>query len=202
VEISSGPELADLPPNPDPRCRPGAALVCHPAAPCPAVEALEATACLLDGHHLAVGFSLHGDLERLRFPASGAPRRTDRLWEHTCFEAFLARPGRDEYWELNLAPSTEWAAYRFRGYRQGGGPAPGLEPRITVQRTQGRLEVQAVVALDALDAYATGRGLQVGLAAVIEPLDGPLSYWALRHGPGRPDFHLRAAFDLKLGARP
>lgn len=184
-----------MPQTPDPRSRPGAVLVCHPAAPCLAVQALEATACLLDGHRLAVGFSLRGDLDRLRIPAPGAPRRADRLWQHTCFEAFLARPGQDEYWELNLAPSTEWAAYRFRGYRDGGAPAPDLEPRITVDRLQGRLEVQAVVALDALDA---GQGLQAGLSAVIEALDGSLSYWALRHGPGRPDFHLRAAFALDL----
>ena len=189
-----------MPQNPDPRCRRSAVLACHPAAPCPAVQTLEATACLLDGHQLAIAFSLRGDLDRLRFPASCAPRRTDRLWEHTCFEAFLARPGQDPYWELNLAPSSEWAAYRFRRYREGGCPAPDPGPRITVHRTQGRLDLQAVVALDALDP---GQGLQVGLSAVIEPLEGPLSYWALRHGPGPPDFHLRAGFALELhpGAR-
>ena len=184
-----------MPQNPDPRCRRSAVLACHPAAPCRAVQVLEATACLLDGHRLAIGFSLRGDLDRLRFPAPCAPRRTDRLWEHTCFEAFLARPGQDTYWELNLAPSTEWAAYRFRRYREGGCPAPDLEPAITVHRTHGRLDLQAVVALDGLDP---GLGLEVGLSAVLEPLDGPLSHWALQHGPGRPDFHLRAAFALEL----
>jgi hypothetical protein len=152
-------------------------------------------ACLLDEHRLSVGFSLRGDLDRLRLPAPGAPRRTDRLWEHTCFEAFLARPGQDAYWELNLAPSTEWAAYGFRRYREGGCPAPDFEPRIVVHRSQGRLDLHAVAALDTLE---TGLVLQVGLSAVIEPLDGPLSYWALRHAPGRPDFHLRAAFALEL----
>jgi hypothetical protein len=200
VEISSGSDLPVLPQTPDPRRRRTAVLICHPAVPCAAVQTLEATACLLDGQRISVGFSLRGDLDRLRFPAPGLPRRTDRLWEHTCFEAFLARPGQDAYWELNLAPSTEWAAYRFQRYREGGGPAPNVEPRITVQRSQGRLDVWAEAALDALDP---GQGLQVGLSAVIEPLDGPLSYWALRHGPGRPDFHLRAGFalDLQPGAQ-
>ena len=182
-------------PNPDPRGRRSAVLVCHPAAPCAAVHSLDATACLLDGHQLEIAFNLRADLDRLRIPAPGAPRRTDRLWEHTCFEAFLARPGQDAYWELNLAPSTEWAAYEFPRYREGGGPAAGLEPRITVQRSPESLELRAVVELVGLDP---AQGLQVGLAAVLEPLDGPLSYWALQHGPGRPDFHLREGLALEL----
>ena len=195
MEISSGFPLAPLPPSPDPQCRRTAALACHPAAPCPAVLALAGTASLLDGSRLAVDFTLRGDLDRLRIPEPGAPRRADRLWEHTCFEAFLARPGQDAYWELNLCPSAAWAAYGFRRYREGGGPAPDLEPRITVHRSPGRLDLHAVAGLGALDP---GPGLQVGLAAVLEPLDGPLTYWALRHAPGRPDFHLRTAFALEL----
>jgi hypothetical protein len=33
---------------------------------------------------------------------------------------------------------------------------------------------------------------------VIEEIDGALSYWALRHAPGKPDFHHRDAFALEL----
>ena len=31
--------------------------------------------------------------------------------------------------------------------------------------------------------------LLLGLAAVIESGNGDLSYWALKHPPGKPDFH-------------
>jgi hypothetical protein len=44
---------------------------------------------------------------------------------------------------------------------------------------------------------AKGR-LRIGLSAVIEGKDGALSYWALRHAPGKPDFHHRRAFALEL----
>lgn len=172
-----------------------AALVCHPAMPCGGIRSIEGWACLVDEQRLSVGFTLRGDLDRLAIPDPGGPQRTGRLWEHTCFEAFLAMPGQDAYWELNLSPSTEWAAYRFLRYRESGGPVPDLEPRITVQRSPERLELQAVAALGALDS---GRGLLVGLSAVIESMDGALSHWALWHGPGRPDFHHRAAFALEL----
>jgi hypothetical protein len=156
---------------------------------------LEGWVCLVDEHRLSVGFTLRGDLDRLTIPGPGAPQRTDRLWEHTCFETFLAIPGQDAYWELNLSPSTEWAAFRFPRYREARCPAPDLVPRIIVHRSPARLDLRATAALDALD---TGRGLQVGLSAVIESLDGQFSYWALRHAPGRPDFHHRAGFALEL----
>jgi hypothetical protein len=54
-----------------------------------------------------------------------------------------------------------------------------------------------VLELEASVAVAPGR-LLVGLCAVIEERDGRLSYWSLRHPPGRPDFHHREAFALEL----
>jgi hypothetical protein len=40
--------------------------------------------------------------------------------------------------------------------------------------------------------------LAIGLAAVIEESSGALSYWALRHAPGKPDFHHPYGFILEL----
>jgi len=42
------------------------------------------------------------------------------------------------------------------------------------------------------------QGLRVALATMLEAIDGSLSYWALRHAPGRPDFHHRDGFALTL----
>lgn len=39
---------------------------------------------------------------------------------------------------------------------------------------------------------------RLGLSAVIEEKGGALSYWALRHAPGRPDFHHPRAFVRRL----
>jgi hypothetical protein len=36
------------------------------------------------------------------------------------------------------------------------------------------------------------------VSAVVETLDGALSYWALRHPPGKPDFHHADSFALEL----
>ena len=40
--------------------------------------------------------------------------------------------------------------------------------------------------------------IEVGLSAVIEEQGGVLSYWALRHPPGKPDFHHRDSFAMEL----
>jgi len=39
--------------------------------------------------------------------------------------------------------------------------------------------------------------LLLGLAAVIEENDAVMSYWALKHPPGPPDFHRVSGFVLK-----
>ena len=40
--------------------------------------------------------------------------------------------------------------------------------------------------------------LLLGLTAVIESTDGSLSYWALAHPRGVPDFHARAGWTARL----
>jgi hypothetical protein len=39
---------------------------------------------------------------------------------------------------------------------------------------------------------------RLGLSAVIEDTRGSLSYWALAHPPGKPDFHHADGFALEL----
>jgi len=143
-----------------------------------------------------VSFTLEGNLGQLRVPAPRAPRRADRLWEHTCCEIFIGRKDLPAYHEFNLAPSGEWAAYAFAGYRSGVALADEeLDPRIAVRRAAGRLEMEARIRLDRL---GYGGSLSIGLSAIVEDEHGALSYWALRHPPGKPDFHHREAFALEL----
>ena len=101
-----------------------------------------------------------------------------------------------KYRECNFSPSGEWAVYDFRGYRDGGGLENELAPGIDVHKTMDRLELAAEIGQDLLPH---GRPLRLGLSAVVEETGGILSYWALRHPPGKPDFHHTDAFALQLG---
>lgn len=156
------------------------ALTCHAATPCPAVRSLEAQAVRSPGG-LILRYRLRGATADLRIPEP-AGGRTDGLWAHTCFEAFVGFEGED-YLEFNMAPSGQWAAYRFDGYRLGMAPLAIDPPRVEVEAGHEGLELRADLVLP-----QTGP-MRVGLTAVVEAADEGLSYWALAHPPGQPDFH-------------
>lgn len=151
------------------------------------------------GGTLALTYTLAGDLERVRVPRPAPSRSADRLWQHTCCEIFIARAGAAAYHEFNLAPSGEWAAYAFQGYRAGGPlMEPALDPQVSVRSAAGQLELDALIRLDRLSPLYAAAALALGLSAVIEDSTGALGYWALKHAPGKPDFHYRDSFALEL----
>jgi hypothetical protein len=163
------------------------------------VSGIEVRVLRTEDSCLAFGYVLTADLSNLRIPFSVSPRRADRLWEHTCFEAFVRGKGQAGYCEFNFSPSGEWAAYAFREYREGGPTNDDqLNPKIAVQRKAETLELHAVIRLDRLSRIQPGSILRLGLSAVVEDIDGRLSYWALKHPPGKPDFHHPDAFAMEL----
>ena len=177
-------------------------LVRHASARGSAARSVEAVV-RADGAMLRVGFVLVGDLSRLRIPRQRREAGVGtKLWEHTCFEVFVRAVGAEAYHELNFSPSGEWEAHAFRGYRDGGPlDDPSLAPSVATQVTAERLTLEARLDLSRFDrAYESAR-FRLGLSAVIEDVTGELSYWALRHPPGKPDFHHADAFALTLETR-
>jgi hypothetical protein len=178
-------------------------LICHPARIGEAVRGVRAVVRRSASGVIAFTFYVEADLTRIRIPAAASSRITTGLWQHTCFEAFIAIDGRAEYHELNFAPSGEWAAYAFRAYRDGGLLSDEtLAPAITLRADAGVLELGAVLDLRRLSPVHPRASLRVGLSAVIEESDGRLSYWALRHLAPQPDFHDAAGFTLWLESLP
>lgn len=148
---------------------------------------------------LARACSLSGDLARARVPPPRRPRIAKRLWEHTCCEVFIAAAGGPAYHEFNLAPSGEWMAHAFRGYRVGGPLADeGLDPRIGTRVTADALMLDATIRLSGLGAGLSRARLALALSVVVEDDVGSLSWWALEHPPGKPDFHHPDAFAVTL----
>lgn len=145
---------------------------------------------------LTLRYQIFGDLARIRPPDFDRAGRTDGLWRSTCFEAFVKPEGGEGYLEFNFA-GLQWATYRFSGYREGMVEA-AVEPwAIEGSAREGWLEVQidpGRMARPDLPAPAW----RIGLSAVIEDIDGGISYWALAHPPGKPDFHHPDSFALFL----
>jgi hypothetical protein len=158
------------------------------------MQGIDAVAGRTADGRLTLSYVIKGDLSRLRIPQPGPSRRADGLWVHTCFEVFVMAGDGPGYREFNFSPSGEWAVFAFRSYRDGGEVAVVPAPHIVVRRTTNRLELDATICHDFLPQ---GNPLRLGLSAVIEDAAGRLSYWALRHPPGKPDFHHTDAFALQ-----
>jgi hypothetical protein len=151
-------------------------------------------------------YCLQADMARIRvaFEGTVAPGRTEGLWKHTCFEAFIRPDESQGYYELNFSAAKQWAAYHFDAYREGMTPVELPEPpTISVTQTPQNLELDAIVALPF--EYAKGakemRGsVRPGLAltAVVEEDSGRLCYWSARHPPGKPDFHHSDGYVFEL----
>ncbi len=166
----------------------------HPDHPCEAVTGLWVEVARPAPARLSLRYALTGALGSLNLALPSQPTRADGLWRHTCFEAFVRAGDAAGYLELNFAPSTQWAAYRFAGYREGMVPARDIEPRIEARRTSSEFKLDANVALE----VEAGTAVRLGLSAVVEDAKGHLSYWALAHPPGKPDFHHTVCFTLEL----
>ena len=143
---------------------------------------------------LILSYIVIGKISEVCMPPVIRSARSDELWRHTCFEAFVRASSEAGYYEFNFAPSTQWAVYRFDGYRSGMRLAAEIgAPRIEVQSDSERYTLRATV--EPGDAP-----WRLGLAAVIEERSGDKSYWALAHPPGKPDFHHSDGFALEIPA--
>ncbi|HZE60502.1 MAG TPA: DOMON-like domain-containing protein [Burkholderiales bacterium] len=174
-------------------------LLRHPDTPSRAVQAVTAQASRTAEGKLALGYIVRGDIRALRIPAPGPARIGWKLWRHTCCEVFLREKGANAYREFNFSPSGEWAAYAFTKYRDGGPLADeSMNPQIAVRSDEKQLELSALLDLARISPTYPRASLALALSVVVEEESGVLSYWALRHAPGKPDFHHADALALEL----
>jgi hypothetical protein len=174
-------------------------LTVHPSTPNDAVRSLRVRVRAEKPDTLVFHYSLAADMSRVRVPPSGVGGPADALWKHTCFEAFVAAADAPGYHELNFSPSHDWAIYRFSAYREGMSCAEmGTAPEISTRRGEGGLELESAVRLGRLADLRDAPRLRIAMAAVIEDGTGGLSYWGLRHPPGKPDFHHPNGFALEV----
>jgi hypothetical protein len=172
-------------------------LLLHPDFRATAVERIEAEV-LHSPTGLAVRYLVIGDMHVLKLPLPSGSTRADELWRHTCFELFLRAADHNNYYEFNFSPSLEWAAYRFADYRQGMELLETAAPRIELRQDAGTFELRAELSLEGTAETDGDAEWSVGLSAVIEETNGNVSYFALAHAPGKPDFHRADGFALSI----
>lgn len=166
----------------------------HPDHPPHAVRSIEARVIGIDANWLRLRWRIEG-AGQIVVPAFGGKGRGDGLWKTTCFEAFLKPDGAEAYVELNLSPSERWAAYDFSAYREGMAERPfPREPECTMRKGEELAIFDAAIPAGGLPQLPAA----LGLSAVIEEEGGHISYWALAHPEGQPDFHHATCFAATL----
>jgi hypothetical protein len=173
-------------------------LIPHPSSPHTQVTTLRVSAMRSPVGRLNLRYGCAGQLTQIRAEPFTQLRVADKLWEHTCFEAFLRVPGEATYVELNFSTSGAWAAYAFSGYREGMRPLPDVSPQIRVERGPSELLVDVTLNLLTLNERRSTLPLQLALSAVIEDVHGHRSFWAAHHAAPQPNFHHPDTFVVEL----
>ncbi len=173
-------------------------LVCHRDTPAGSVDSVTVAIERAIGGELWIRFHVEAPIDSLVLPDPADPDRTDELWKTTCFELFVREPDTAAYRELNFSVSSQWAAYSFDGYRENRSDLEmSCVPDLGNDASDSHFALEARVVLP---APKVDTSLEVGVCAIIEESDGTKSYWALRHPPGKPDFHHADCFALVLAA--
>lgn len=173
-------------------------LLAHPAMPHPDVKSLEVNVELTPEGDLVLLYQLNADLTQFIIPVTKPAAQTDGLWEHVCFEAFIAVVGQPDYLEYNFAPSGQWAAYAFSDYRVRRERTFSQTPKLDIIQMPEQLLMLAIINAKDLPVNPQALPLAIGLATVLEAVDTSLSYWALQHPLQNPDFHHRSGFTLLI----
>ena len=170
-------------------------LIPHPdCPPPPGVEV--AFGWMLDADALVLEFRVSDPHDTILWPAP-ASGRTDGLWQHNCFEAFIGSATGAAYAEFNLSPSGAWAAYAFDYYRAG---MRNLDLNAPPQIAHASPNYwHATLNLAGLADLIGPAPWRLAITAVIEAKDGAKSYWSLSHPAGKPDFHHADCFAARLG---
>jgi hypothetical protein len=138
-------------------------------------------------------FGIGAPAARFVIPQVEGAGRADELWRTTCIEAFLKPVSSPAYREWNFAPSGQWAAYDFTGYRENMSEAEvAAEPYVRMEDNLTWWAVGATITMPADIRW------ELGLSAVLEEQSGAKTYWALAHRSEKPDFHAPGCFAARL----
>ena len=144
-------------------------------------------------HQQRLRYTLHGRVARLALPTT--PLDEERLWEHTCAEMFVADVETpNAYTEWNFSPTGQNARFRFTAYRQRSESGVGDAVTVVSERSSGAFTLKATGDFD----LSSGEHGSLALSVIAREREGAVSFWALGHPAGRPDFHHPVGFQIRL----
>jgi len=150
-----------------------------------------------DHQSINLNYTLSGALDNIVFdkPVNGG-KRTDNLWERTCFEIFIKTDSSTNYWEYNLSPAKNWAIYRFSRYREGKFDELSITSvPINIDVRSNEFTLQSTIPLP---KQLIGQKLNIGLSSVVQDKNGVIYYYAITHLNKQADFHDGNSFVIEV----
>ena len=149
------------------------------------------SAVTLEKSSLKVEFKIFGVVEYYIFEKEKSLRRAHELWRATCFELFLANSKKEEYLEINFAPSKAWNVYFLKAYRAEVEELELLsEAKITNHYREHFYSISFEldgIELDEFDSY--------NATAILLKKEKVRTFWSLKEMREKPDFHDRGYFE-------
>ncbi len=141
-----------------------------------------------------VTYEVRGAVQDLLWDRSLAGETTD-LWKRTCMELFVSIDGK-RYFEWNGSPSGAWSVFQFSDYRA---PVPythvGGSPSLKRAPDDPRMLRLVWTLPSALFPGVDLSQAEISLnAVVLSKTSAVASYFALKHGGDKPDFHHKAGW--------
>ena len=148
-----------------------------------------------------ITYNIHGPIETLENTESGPLQKEpiEGLWKTTCFEFFCGPVFETHYMEWNFAASGYWGNAYLENYRKISHAHHSFVKPLEVNfQTPNKEELKVNVTLCLPNTLWAGKPLQGHCPVILDHGSGLLSYWAGKHPSGKPDFHARNFFDMKL----
>ena len=142
-------------------------------------------------------YQISGNLSHYHFPKIIKQQRADKLWLDTSFELFIASANSDEYWEINVSPSTQWNSYYFRSYKEGMRVSNIIStPTIKMHKyhNEYRLSFESIILKENFN-----QALLINLCVILLDSKGVRHFYSIERREGSPDFHDRAYFTKLKG---
>ena len=146
----------------------------------------------LQDNLLKLNYQIVGDLSNYHFPQNSKQQRADELWLDSCFELFISHPHKNEYWEINISPSTEWNIYHFTSYKEDMRVSNIIStPTIKSYRYEHeyKLSFETIIQKENFDKL-----LLINLCVILLDKKGVRNFYSMDRREGSPNFHDRACF--------
>ncbi len=146
----------------------------------------------LHDNQLTLEYQIQGNMSQYHFPKQTKQERANELWLDTTFELFIAPTNSDEYWEINISPSTQWNVYHFTSYKEGMKESNIIsQPTIKTDEyhNEYRLTFNSTVPNEHFDHV-----LQINLCVILLDQKGVRHFYSIKRREGSPDFHDRDSF--------